>query len=60
MVLFAGKITELEENMDETLRPCPQARFWNHKIIKSYLSHPQNGMIGIGGLAGIPETMISL
>jgi hypothetical protein len=35
------------------LRPCPQARFLNHKIIKSYLSRPKKGMIG--DLAGIQK-----
>ncbi len=40
------------------LRLCPQARFFNHKIIKSYLSRPKKGMIG--DLAGVSETIIFL
>ncbi len=40
------------------IRWCPQARFFNHKIIKSYLSRPKKGMIV--DLAGVPETIIFL
>jgi hypothetical protein len=48
----------ISSNKTTYLRWCPQARFFNHKIIKSYLSRPKKGMIG--DLAGVPETIILL
>ncbi len=33
------------------IRGCPQAQFFSHKIIKTYLSHPKKGTFG--GLPGV-------
>jgi hypothetical protein len=35
----------------EHVRPCPQAQFFSHKNIKTYLSHPKK--VTFGGLPGV-------
>ena len=41
----------MKKRLRSILRPCPQAQFFSHKNIETYLSRPQKGTFG--GLLGV-------